>query len=81
MKVSQAGRRRVLKEKRKNVHAGIVGTWDYRDIHSIDGTGITYNPYLYESFVTKENKTPVFKAREVYMQAPLGRPPIVTVNM
>jgi hypothetical protein len=29
MKVSEAGRQRVLRERRKNVHAGIVGQWDH----------------------------------------------------
>jgi len=80
MKVSQAGRRRVLKERRKNVHAGIVGTWDYRDIHSIEGIDIIYNPYEYSSFVTKDNKLPVFQAREVFMQAPFGETPRVTIK-
>ena len=80
MKVSQAGRKRVLKEKRKNVHAGIVGTWDYRDIHKIEGTEITYNPYKYESFVNKETLAPVYKASEVYMQAITGKSPVVTIK-
>lgn len=51
-KVSEAGRQRVLKEKRKNVHAGIVGTM----IESFPGptrglrTPITYNPYRGDGF-------------------------------
>ena len=43
MRVSEAGRQRVLQEKRKNVHAGIVGTvvraggirWRYRDVEEL----------------------------------------------
>lgn len=57
-KVSQAGRQRVLKEQRKNVHAGVVGEWidgdtDYITINAvaINGSAITYNPYKYDSFV------------------------------
>jgi hypothetical protein len=52
-KVSQAGRRRVLEEKRKNVHAGLVG----RMVHAcplsvpVDSTQVTYNPYKYTGFV------------------------------
>ena len=49
-KVSEAGRQRVLKEQRKNVHAGVVGTL----VPSIDAVGserVTYNPYKGNTFV------------------------------
>ena len=58
-RVGQAGRERVLKEQRKNVHAGIVGEWmDY----AWQRTGsiwdeITYNPYKYETFVYKNDES------------------------
>jgi len=58
-KVSEAGRQRVLREKQKNVHAGIVGEWSpdcY--ILQLDGDEITYNPYKYNSFVYKDDETP-----------------------
>jgi hypothetical protein len=73
-KVSEKGRQRVLKEKRKNVHAGIVGTlidsvnlWDLPN----DEKSITYNPYKYKSFVFKENEKPFVKAKYAYMNAEL----------
>ncbi|MCA1800127.1 MAG: hypothetical protein LC650_02390 [Actinobacteria bacterium] len=50
-KVSEAGRQRVLQEKRKNVHAYVTGTF-------VATTGATqrhtayYNPYKVETFVT-----------------------------
>lgn len=54
-KVSEAGRQRVIKEQRKNVHAGVVGyvddslaNWDVVGNTSIP---VTYNPYKYDSFV------------------------------
>jgi len=56
-KVSEAGRQRVLRERKKNVHAGVVGflfddavdgTYDHVLRY---GTPITYNPYKYDSFV------------------------------
>ena len=65
MKVNQKGRRRVLSEKRKNVHAGIKGylshkffsdVWD--DIAETELTEITYNPYKYASFVDKATEKP-----------------------
>ena len=70
-KVSQAGRNRVLKEKRKNVHAGVVGylseTLNY-DYDTSEMTSVTYNPYLYTSFVTADSKTPVRSADTVYLK-------------
>lgn len=63
-KVSKAGRRRVLKEGRKNVHAGIVGhlmaTYCAK-VEDLKGEPITYNPYLYDSFVYAKDTTKEFK--------------------
>jgi hypothetical protein len=70
-KVSQAGRNRVIKEQCKNVHAGITGTLTgYTDLNCFDLVGhdcwreITYNPYLYETFVYKDDDTREFKGAE-----------------
>lgn len=87
--VSEAGRNRVLTEKRKNVHAGVVGELNginsyIERIHisNLDkkvkfytheqwwnkvplGTPITYNPYLYNTFVDVLTKQPVIKAQRV----------------
>lgn len=58
-KVSEAGRQRVLREKRKNVHAGLVGTlltspttpriWETKETR-----GISYNPYKGPTFTYKD---------------------------
>ena len=56
LKVSQAGRQRVLNEKRKNVHAGCQGeivTLDKSQVQARQWVEVTYNPYKYESFVLK----------------------------
>lgn len=87
--VSQAGRDRVLKEKRKNVHAGcvgqLVGVNSYTPRMHIAGldnivktytdeqwlkdirtnTTVTYNPYLYKTFVNMITKQPIYKANKV----------------
>ena len=42
-KVSEAGRQRVISEKRKNVHAGIVGEWT--DVIAGCTERVSYNPY------------------------------------
>ena len=79
-KVSEAGRARVLKEKRKDVHAGVEGylTTDVL-ARKMDGTilwesqserhKVTYNPYLYDTFVTVSDKEPIHKAYFVRMVA------------
>lgn len=63
--VSEAGRQRVLREQRKNVHAGVRGIWTawVDGIEAWDHlTPVTYNPYLYSSFVEKSTLAPVHKA-------------------
>jgi len=75
--VSEAGRQRVLREKRKNVHAGVSGTWinyctnradNQFDFISIVGRQVTYNPYKYDSFVFKTTEQPVKVADVVAMK-------------
>ena len=75
MVVNKKGRDRVLKEKRKNVHAGVKGylkppipeynTWT--DGH-VDFKKITYNPYKYRSFVDSETESPVWGSPFVVMK-------------
>lgn len=74
--VSEAGRQRVLREKRKNVHAGVSGTWinaDRAESHfeflSMVGKQVTYNPYKYASFVVKATEQPIGLADVVAMKA------------
>lgn len=52
LKVSEAGRQRVLQEKKKNVHAGIVGTiqFEYVDPKE-ENIRLRYNPYKGPDFV------------------------------
>jgi hypothetical protein len=71
-KVSEAGRQRVLRERKKNVPAGVVGIWDETgtDLISIDrvttiGTPITYNPYKYDTFVHLYGLHPIKTGRLV----------------
>lgn len=76
--VSEAGRQRVLREKRKNVHAGVSGTWIHYctnradnafDFLSMVGKQVTYNPYKYASFVVKATEQSIDKADIVAMKA------------
>mgnify|MGYP006899584533 CR=1 FL=1 len=56
LKVSQAGRRRVLKEKRKNVHAGVQGTVMQRLPANLKWEKAYYNPYETKTFVDSKGK-------------------------
>jgi hypothetical protein len=69
--VRPSGREKVLRERKKNVHAFVKGTivsvnenlpdsWGY-------STEITYNPYMYDSFVEKGTGMPVKKAKDIYL--------------
>lgn len=79
-KVSEAGRQRVLREKAKNVHAGLVGELTAATVLETrlpgletlpsacahkSGIRVTYDPYKYASFVDAESKSPVWAAEEV----------------
>lgn len=55
-KVSEAGRQRVIKEKKKNVHAFIEGTWnglpvDFDPCYESLDRKISYNPYKGSMFI------------------------------
>jgi hypothetical protein len=72
-KVSQASRQRVIRDGCKNVHAGLVGNLEfYNDDHAIDEEiinrkQITYNPYLYESFVHVEDSSFFHHSERVFL--------------
>ncbi len=76
-KVSQAGRRRVLAERRKNVHAGVVGLWDGVTTTADATIRVTYNPYDHEQFVVKETQEPIYESElAVLVTAPHRMPQI-----
>ena len=66
--VRQSGRKRVLAEGRKNVHAFVVGyrpneitTEEWDDYYKVGYTwkDVTYNPYKNDTFVWKDTGDPV----------------------
>tara|TARA_B100000579_G_C22756246_1_gene816586 strand:+ start:87 stop:446 length:360 start_codon:yes stop_codon:yes gene_type:complete len=64
--VSKAGRERVIKEKRKNVHAFIRGQF-VTGLKPSKEAIATYNPYLYDSFVDSVTKKKIFASDLVYI--------------
>jgi hypothetical protein len=76
--VSQAGRDRVRRTKRKTVHAGIRGLVTYKSnstqnlftidiLKNIGFKEITYNPYKCDNFVLVETGLSVFEAEVAYL--------------
>jgi hypothetical protein len=64
-KVSRAGRDRVRRERKKNVHAGVIGEWNedaYGNFDTKASVKVTYNPYHYDTFVIVESKQPIEKS-------------------
>lgn len=73
-RVRPGGKERVRKEKSKNVHAFVIGTLvdfcEYPcDEVPIEPSAeiVTYNPYVFDSFVIKNTKEPIYQAKEVDM--------------
>lgn len=62
--VQPAGRARVLKEKKKNVHAFVRGRINFNPkISGLDNPiEVTYNPYKCGAFVERETQAPIYEA-------------------
>tara|TARA_R100000808_G_scaffold24448_1_gene56335 strand:- start:1925 stop:2323 length:399 start_codon:yes stop_codon:yes gene_type:complete len=74
--VSEKGRKRVLKEGRKNVHAYVRGAVSLGNTPSLEERKlqkpktlrrVTYNPYKYETFVDAKTGEEVRNAKEVFI--------------
>lgn len=70
--VRQKGREKVLKEKRKNVHAFVLGELDdvYKSPEGEDRRGVrqaSYNPYKYDFFYDILTHEPVREASRVWV--------------
>lgn len=56
LKVSEAGRQRVIKEKRKNVHAGVKGFRIFAVKDNLNWQKAQYNPYKNQSFILEDGQ-------------------------
>ena len=64
--VSLAGRARVIRDKRKNVHAWVRGV--ISEPCDAIRTKVTYNPYKYSTFVRVDDATPVHQAASIHIK-------------
>jgi len=72
--VGQAGREKVLKEKRKNVHAGVSGYIVERVPNVPDFcTTVTYNPYKNKTFINFSNDKPMIWAPHAVLDCINGK--------
>jgi len=67
--VRESGRQRMLREKRRTIHAYVQGRLidfshpdDAKSINHLPGRQATYNPYRYSSFVDRETEVPLSRA-------------------
>jgi hypothetical protein len=81
-KVSEAGRQRVIAEKRKNVHAFVQGTIGDLRVTQTSSYDVTYNPYKYASFVASHTAaynilapSPIHAAPAVLMMLDVNNKP------
>jgi hypothetical protein len=58
--VRPGGKGRVRSEKRKNVHAFVVG--ELCESSPECDVGVTYDPYKYDTFVERSDSSPIFGA-------------------
>jgi len=79
-KVSEAGRQRVIREQRKNVHAGVVGELISMGIDEAMlslaeriYSPLKYNPYKFRNFVHAVSEIPMQSASSAVVAARQGR--------
>jgi len=60
--VSLAGRERVLRERRKNVHAFVEGDLSTAEVPGSNPRLVNYDPYIFDFFFDKDTKQPVREA-------------------
>lgn len=82
--VQQAGRRRVLKEGKKNVHAfgrGYLGK-ALPSTKCIWEAVVKYNPYKYDCFVRKHTETPLYNSGYAVFSIDIwGKPKVISYIM
>jgi hypothetical protein len=72
--VGKAGREKVLREQRKNVHAGVSGYIVERVPNVPDFcTTVSYNPYKDKTFISYATDMPILWAPHVVMDCKNGR--------
>ena len=79
--VREGGRQRVLRERKKNVHAFAVGTGGFRDgiATCLSGRPVTYNPYVNDTFVFADTGEPVKEVQAISVYTENGKPKVYAI--
>lgn len=68
-KVREGGRQRVIREKRKNVHATVIGKYiGENEVETNQLDELYYDPYELDSFVNKRTSERITESTSVYFQ-------------
>lgn len=78
--VRQGGREKVIREKKKNVHAFIEGTVCLPIEANLGAEPVTYNPYKYDSFIIRASEKPIYSSKNAYLRV-LGQRPETYAGM
>lgn len=78
--VNQSGRNRVLREKRKNVHAYCEGIFACYYAPSDTSSNVQYNPYLHDTFVNILSGQPITHAETVFLKVQEQSPKVEAIN-
>jgi hypothetical protein len=78
--VNQSGRDRVLRERKKNVHAYCEGTFVCYYTPSDTSSNVQYNPYLHKTFVNPLSGKPVSAADTVFLKVVKQSPKLEAIN-
>ena len=79
-RVQQAGRKRVIKENRKNVHAYVSGHMRPLDSSIEISREATYNPYKHSTFIDRTDSSPVRHKKHCRLVVENNRAKILTSN-
>lgn len=70
-KVSETGRQRVLREKKKNVHAYVIGLWEGESPsipnHFYNWQQVYYNPYTVTNFMSGDREANTLNYHTVFL--------------
>lgn len=78
--VRKSGRLRVLRERKKNVHAFVRGELDASHQSTDAQEKLYYNPYEVDSFMVCKTSEPIDKAKEAYLYIDSNNKPVILAD-
>lgn len=78
--VRKSGRLRVLRERKKNVHAFVRGEIMDTNHNACTKDRLYYNPYEVDSFMVCKTNEPIDKAKEAYLYIDSNNKPVILAD-